>query len=170
MDALYGWLHPQDPQSVLNDQRSPAGVEPSWKDSNSPPGANGQASSSAQHPALDLGEFDIASGELINPNPRANLTRQTALSHHVPSASSSSSASSAPSQAYPYQQYNYYVPGPYNSTPYGSTQWNPASVPLSSYSSLNGATTSNGQSPSSMQQMIIEYVYRIDSVHPLIVH
>ncbi|KAJ4472048.1 hypothetical protein J3R30DRAFT_3659981 [Lentinula aciculospora] len=53
--------------------------------------------------------------------------------------------------------HNYYVQAPYNSMPYGAS-WTPSStstsVPVSSYSSLNGATSSAAHSSST--QMIID--------------
>ncbi|KAF9076636.1 hypothetical protein BDP27DRAFT_1313658 [Rhodocollybia butyracea] len=59
------------------------------------------------------------------------------------------SAPATSSTAFPYNQSNYYAPAPYNSMPYGASWSSPPSsstaVPLSSYSSLNGATSSTVQ-------------------------
>ncbi|KAF8075900.1 hypothetical protein FPV67DRAFT_1469704 [Lyophyllum atratum] len=72
----------------------------------------------------------------------------------APSTSPSSLASPTSSFFTPYQ-HSYFVPSPYNTLAYGST-WPPSShVPLSNYSSLNGATTSatpSSSSSSSQQQ------------------
>ena len=59
--------------------------------------------------------------------------------------SSTSTAMSPTSQAFyshPYSQHNYFMPGPFNAMPYGSVQWANQSLPLSNYSSLDGATSS----------------------------
>ncbi|KAL0581198.1 hypothetical protein V5O48_000786 [Marasmius crinis-equi] len=62
---------------------------------------------------------------------------------------------SPPSSFYGFQTPSFYSqPGPYNTMPYGSSSWStPAqnSLPLSSYSSLNGATSSGSGSSSQMQ-------------------
>lgn len=79
-----------------------------------------------------------------------------------------SPASTSPSSSF-YNAQNYYVQAPYNSIPYGSTWSGPSNpstaVPLSSYSSLNGATSSMvqptqrpSQSPTQSTQMVIECV------------
>jgi len=55
---------------------------------------------------------------------------------------------------YPYQTGFFLptsVPGPYNAMPYGST-WVNHSLPLSNYSSLNGATSVNSSMSTSQQQ------------------
>ncbi|KAF5371960.1 hypothetical protein D9615_008060 [Tricholomella constricta] len=72
----------------------------------------------------------------------------------APSTSSSSLTSSAPSFFSPYQHNSYFVPAPYNTLAYGSTWSSQPHVPLSNYSSLNGATTSTTPSSatSSAQQ------------------
>ncbi|KAG7096571.1 hypothetical protein E1B28_003991 [Marasmius oreades] len=55
---------------------------------------------------------------------------------------------------YNFQQTQYYVhnqPGPFNTMPYGSSSWSTASLPLSSYSSLKGATSSGSSMSSQIQ-------------------
>ena len=82
------------------------------------------------------------------------------------STSSGTSTSSPASGSQPYghfAQYPFYLPGPFNVTPYGSSpQW-PPSVPLSSYSSLNGATTNTNGQTVSPPQMVIELSIPNDS-------
>jgi protein phosphatase 1 regulatory subunit 10 len=92
--------------------------------------------------------------------------------------------SSSSQPFYPYQT-GFFMPtavqGPYNAMPYGST-WVNHSLPLSNYSSLNGATSANPstsisqpqqsqhqqqQEPSSPQPMMIEWVSLLFSMNHL---
>ncbi|OJA18350.1 hypothetical protein AZE42_00739 [Rhizopogon vesiculosus] len=107
-----------------------------WKEQSSPTnGVGGPAGASAAQPSLDLSDYDLAG----------------------PSTSSSIS----PPPAYyggPFTPfYLPSVPGPYNAVPYGSMTWSnqPTHLPLSNYSTLNGATstsTPSSQSSSSQHQ------------------
>lgn len=108
-----------------------------WKEQSSPTnGAGGPPGTTAQQPSLDLSDYTI--GDLAGP-------------------STSSSISQPP--AYYGGPFNPFylssVPGPYNAVPYGSMSWtNPQThLPLSNYSTLNGATsaTSSQQSASTHQ-------------------
>ncbi|KAI3604761.1 hypothetical protein WG66_008559 [Moniliophthora roreri] len=103
-------------------QRGQATVVEDWvkERSTTPAATSGQSSSSV----LDL-DFINEMG-LSTPGPSSS-------SLYIPSS----------------QFGNYYVP-PYNTMPYGSSSWTSSStLPLSSYSSLNGATTSTATSSSS---------------------
>lgn len=145
MDSIYGaWIQPAGPQDSLHHPSGPP--EQSWKDptSTATTTTNGAGPSSGAQHTLDLNDFglgvDINGG--INP--------------HGTSSGTSTSSPASGSQPYGhFAQYPFYLPGPFNVTPYGSTpQW-PPSVPLSSYSSLNGATTTtNGQTVSPPQMVI----------------
>src|ERR1700722_1441210 len=69
----------------------------------------------------------------------------------------SSSASSPPPPFYGHSYQNNFflpsaVPGPYNAIAYGSTWGNQSQLPLSNYSTLNGATTTTSANSSSQQQ------------------
>ncbi|KZT12682.1 uncharacterized protein LAESUDRAFT_640450 [Laetiporus sulphureus 93-53] len=113
---------PPDGQHVVSDD---------WKNSSS--SAQTASGAAAVAPAIDLNEFGL--GDLSGPS------------------TSSSSVSNSSNAFYPFAQHSSYylpsAPGPYNAVPYG-TQWSsPAQLPLSSYSSLNGATS---VTPSSTQQ------------------
>lgn len=145
MDSIYGaWIQPAGLQDSLHHPSGPA--EQSWKDPTSTTAttANGPGPSSGAQPTLDLNDFglgvDINGG--INP--------------HATSSGTSASSPAPGSQPYGhFAQYPFFLPGPFNVTPYGSSpQWT-SSVPLSSYSSLNGATTNtNGQTVSPPQMVI----------------
>lgn len=106
-----------------------------WKEQSSPTnGAGGPPGTTAQQPSLDLSDYTI--GDLAGP-------------------STSSSISQPP--AYYGGPFNPFylssVPGPYNAVPYGSMSWtNPQShLPLSNYSTLNGATSTTSSQQSASQ-------------------
>ncbi|KAG6329863.1 hypothetical protein ID866_9227 [Astraeus odoratus] len=66
----------------------------------------------------------------------------------IPGPSTSSSISPPPQSYYPQTYPGYYVPsvsGPYNGIPYGAMAWTaqPTPLPLSTYSTLNGATSTS---------------------------
>jgi hypothetical protein len=105
----------------------------------------------------------------------SNLRVATLIAYHIgSSASGSSSISSPPPQPFygnSFQANNFFlpsaVPGPFNAMAYGAGWSNQSSqVPLSNYSSLNGATTNSAGSSSQQQhsqqspppQMMIECV------------
>ncbi|KAI0959243.1 hypothetical protein AcW1_004123 [Taiwanofungus camphoratus] len=128
------WLQSQpipDLQAVGHDGQHPANDD--WKE----PVAGAQAgagSAPAPPPSMDLNGFGL--GDISVPT-------------------SSASPVSNPSPAFfTFPQHSFYLssaPGPYNAVAYGAPQWsNPGSqLPLSSYSSLNGATSTS--SPSNQQ-------------------
>ena len=64
---------------------------------------------------------------------------------------SNSSILSASPQSF-YGQYGYFMQSPYNTMAYGSPWPPPAPVPVSNYSTLNGATTSSSTSSSTQSQ------------------
>ncbi|KAG2114708.1 uncharacterized protein F5147DRAFT_677688 [Suillus discolor] len=106
-----------------------------WKEQSSPTnGAGGPPGTAAQQPSLDLSDYTI--GDLAGP-------------------STSSSISQPP--AYYGGPFNPFylssVPGPYNAVPYGSMSWtNPQThLPLSNYSTLNGATSTTSSQQSASQ-------------------
>ncbi|KAG0695779.1 hypothetical protein DFH29DRAFT_984864 [Suillus ampliporus] len=108
-----------------------------WKEQSSPTnGAGGPPGTTSAQSSLDLSDYAI--GDLAGP---------------------STSSSISPPPAYyggPFSPfYLPSVPGPYNAVPYGSMSWSspPTHLPLSNYSTLNGATsTSTAPSqPSSSQ-------------------
>lgn len=159
---------PPDGQHVVSDD---------WKDSSS--SAQTASGAAAVAPAIDLNEFGLGdlSGEHVLHAPEISAVRLSRSGSPNPGthphprspgpSTSSSSVSNSSNAFYPFAQHSSYylpsAPGPYNAVPYG-TQWSsPAQLPLSSYSSLNGATS---VTPSSTQQgmgptpsnMIIECV------------
>jgi len=68
-----------------------------------------------------------------------------------PAPQTSSTSLATPSPFFNYSN-NFFlpsVPAPYNAMTYGSSSWSPqpGQVPLSTYSTLNGATSANSQAP-----------------------
>lgn len=106
-----------------------------WKEQSSPTnGAGVPPGTTVQQPSLDLSDYTI--GDLAGP---------------------STSSSISPSPAYYGGPFNPFylssVPGPYNAVPYGSMSWtNPQThLPLSNYSTLNGATSATSSQQSASQ-------------------
>ena len=82
----------------------------------------------------------------------------------APQTSSASLATPSPFFNYPNNFFLPTVPAPYNAMTYGSSSWSPqpGQVPLSTYSTLNGATSSHSQAPPPQpSQTNIEYVPRL---------
>jgi hypothetical protein len=133
MDVYSTWPQPSDP---THDGRSSA-----------PPGATTPTHGQSN---LDLSTFDFLAGEHERPchdaPPRPNGSDQR-------SVDSTSSLSAPSTPFFPQYQQGFFLsgaPGPYNAIPYGSNPWASSSaVPVSSYSTLNGATTSTHVSQSS---------------------
>ncbi|OBZ71852.1 hypothetical protein A0H81_08113 [Grifola frondosa] len=131
------WL--QQPISDLqpvHDERNAASDD--WKE----PSTSAQASATVTQPRIDLSDFGL--GDLQAPS-SANIPH------------------SSPPQAYYTFSHPFFLattPGPYNAVPYGAATWptTAAQLPLSSYSTLNGATTSSSppQQQSQSQQMVID--------------
>ncbi|KAJ3473772.1 hypothetical protein NLI96_g12832 [Meripilus lineatus] len=111
-----------------------------WKD---PSSVSGPSSSAGGQSSVDLSGFpglgDIPAISATNPSSSAVPTQQSAF--------------------YTFPQHNFFVsgaPGPYNAVPYGGSHWTTTAssqqLPLSSYSTLNGATSqssNNAQSQAS---------------------
>ncbi|TCD69168.1 hypothetical protein EIP91_008464 [Steccherinum ochraceum] len=116
-------------------------VAAEWKPSSSNPPASSSAAV-GQH-ALEVPEFSLPA-DLAGPS------------------STSSPIASQPSAFFQYNQqaHNYWPsPATYNSVSYPGPSWtnSQSQIPLSSYSSLNGATSSQGfQGPGSSSQMVID--------------
>jgi len=82
----------------------------------------------------------------------------------APQASSTSLATSSPFFNYSNNFFLPSVPAPYNAMGYASSSWSPqpGQVPLSTYSTLNGATSANSQAPPPQpSQTNIECVLRL---------
>jgi len=176
-NSFYAWMG-QSSTSLLSDSHSPPPQQQQSRPSSSLDDWSKDRSSSAQpqaaSPTLDFNDLlnELGVGE------QSHLGQL--LSSH-PSAASPTSSSLYSGHFSPSSN-GFYVPAPYNNMPYGSTSWSPPpSVPLSTYSSLNGATTGPStaassppqsqqqQSQSQQQQqpssnsppMVIEYVSRL---------
>ncbi|KAF9242941.1 hypothetical protein BU15DRAFT_43603 [Melanogaster broomeanus] len=122
-----------DAQHVHVDGSPPS--NDAWKDRPTPNGSAGGPGgiSGTAQPSLDLSDFGL--GDMPGPSTSASI--------------------SPPPQSYyanPYQSYYLStVPGPYNAMAYGAMSWpQPTTLPLSSYSTLNGATST--QLSTSQQQ------------------
>ncbi|KAI0276152.1 hypothetical protein BGY98DRAFT_935269 [Russula aff. rugulosa BPL654] len=126
----------QSSTAVQNDiadpQRPPSSTD--WKDR--PPSASDSNGASTVSGNIDLHDFGL--GDLS-----------------APQTSSTSLTSSSPFFNYPNNFFLSSVPSPYNAMGYGpssmASSWapQPGQVPLSTYSTLNGATSANSQTPSS---------------------
>jgi protein phosphatase 1 regulatory subunit 10 len=133
------WLHHQsNAESSQHSQLVHEGrlQTDTWKERTTPNDQTGDSSSPSTQTTLDLSDFGLP--DITAP---------------------SSSSSSIPSPPPPFFAYpgSFYLsaspPGPYNAVPYGSS-WNPPSqVPLSNYSSLNGATTTMSSTQSQQQTL-----------------
>jgi protein phosphatase 1 regulatory subunit 10 len=183
------WLHhpPQasTPLSSLHAQHE--GRQSStddWKDRSSL--AIDGPSPSVQ-PSLEMNDFTMdLPGEPFCLAPAHQSPRPISNAEADPSyAGPSSSATPLPSPPPPFFSHaypsNYFlpssVPGPYNAIAYGS--WpSQSQLPLSNYSSLNGATTTSSAASSSSpqqqqqsslaQQMMIEYDVSTEQAYPVL--
>ncbi|KAH0839546.1 hypothetical protein J3R83DRAFT_432 [Lanmaoa asiatica] len=140
MDSMYPNVPNQWPQNVPDPQHVHVdGAPPSnddWKDRSAPNTSAG--GSAAAQPSLDLSDFGLGD---------------------IPGPSTATSISPPPQSYYAHPYQSFYistVPAPYNAMAYGSLSWPNASapLPLSSYSTLNGATTSSLSQPSTSQQQM----------------
>ncbi|GBE79086.1 hypothetical protein SCP_0202830 [Sparassis crispa] len=141
MEYSGAWLQQHqipDLQAVAHDGQHPANDD--WKENTSV-----QPSAGSSQP-MDLSDFVL--GDMS-----------------VPPASSSSLSSSSTGYFATFPQQGFFLsttPGPFNVVQYGSSPWAPNSnqLPLSSYSSLNGATSASSsaqqQSSSSNPTMMID--------------
>jgi protein phosphatase 1 regulatory subunit 10 len=148
----------QSSTAVQNDiadpQRPPSSTD--WKDR--PPSASDSNGASAVSGNIDLHDFGL--GDLSGKHRvHAPMTRQLYVIpngpdgvYSAPQTSSTSLTSSSPFfNNYPNNFFLPSVPSPYNAMGYGPSSWapQPGQVPLSTYSTLNGATSANSQTPPS---------------------
>ncbi|KAG6811795.1 hypothetical protein H0H92_005811 [Tricholoma furcatifolium] len=126
MDSLYTQWVQQQPQ-LLPDQH-----DSDWSKDRSTQSTTAESSLAAAA-ALDIADFAL--NDISGATPAKSLP------------STSNAPLSPPTQSFfPYQTthaHGYFVQAPYNTMAYGASSWQPQThVPLSNYSSLNGATTS----------------------------
>lgn len=142
MDSIYSNAPSQWPQNITERAVDPSlSSNDDWKEratvtTNGSSGAGG--STTTAHPGLDLSDFGLGD---------------------IPAGPSTSSSISPPSQSYFPQAFPPFyvpsVPGPYNAMPYSAMSWSsqPTPLPLTTYSTLNGATsTSSSASQASTSQ------------------
>lgn len=147
----------QSSPAVQNDiadpQRPPSSTD--WKDR--PPSASDSNGASAVSGNIDLHDFGL--GDLSGKHRvHAPMTRLPYVIpngpdwlYPAPQTSSTSLTSSSPFFNYPNNFFLSSVPSPYNAMGYAPSSWapQPGQVPLSTYSTLNGATSANSQTPPS---------------------
>ena len=156
----------QSSPSVQNDiadsQRPPSSND--WKDRS--PSVSDSNGASAVSGSIDLHDFGL--GDLSGKHrvhalmtlPYANPNEPDWV-YPAPQTSSTSIAASSPFFNYPNNFFLSSVPSPYNAMSYGSSSWSPqpGQVPLSTYSTLNGATSANSHAlPSQPSQTNIKCV------------
>ena len=154
----------QSSTAVQNDiadpQRPPSSTD--WKDR--PPSTSDSNGASTVSGNIDLHDFGL--GDLSGKHRvHALMTRLLYVIlnwvYPAPQTSSTSLTSSSPFFNYPNNFFLSSVPSPYNAMGYGPSSWapQPGQVPLSTYSTLNGATSANSQTlPSQPSQTNIECV------------
>ena len=163
----------QSSPAVQNDIADPQRPQSStdWKDR--PPSASDSNGASAVSGNIDLHDFGL--GDLSSKyRVYAPMTRLPFVFpfgpdwlYPAPQTSSTSLTSSSPFFNYPNNFFLSSVPSPYNAMGYGPSPWvpQPGQVPLSTYSTLNGATSANSQTPPSQpSQTNIECVPRFPAL------
>lgn len=139
---------PVVPSDISDSQRPPNSND--WK--NPPPSAsdsNGAAAVSGNIDLHDFGLGDISGKHRMHPCPLLCVLPNKP--DWVSPAPQTSSSLATPSPFFNYSN-NFFlpsVPAPYNAMTYGSSSWSPqpGQVPLSTYSTLNGATSANSHAP-----------------------
>jgi hypothetical protein len=141
----------QSSPAVQNDipdpQRPPSSTD--WKDR--PPSTSDSNGASAVSGNIDLHDFglgDLSGKHRVHACPHDSPNGPDWV-YPAPQTSSTSLTSSSPFFNYPNNFFLSSVPSPYNAMGYGPSSWvpQPGQVPLSTYSTLNGATSANSQTP-----------------------
>ncbi|KAJ7122949.1 hypothetical protein C8R44DRAFT_785006 [Mycena epipterygia] len=154
--SIYTWLQPHQPESPHHPVHHSPPPAQEWSKQQQGTGVTAASPQPPhQQPTLDLSDFtslpDLAgaSAAHIHPNPRSERAP-------APSAPSTSAASPPPAQSsfYPFNHPGFYGGSPYYASAWPTTQpsQSPDPIPLSNYSTLNGATSANTASSSQQQQ------------------
>ncbi|KAF8211668.1 hypothetical protein K438DRAFT_1807693 [Mycena galopus ATCC 62051] len=153
--SIYTWLQPESPHNHPVHSSSPS---QDWQKQASPHAASGSAAASSQathQPTLDL-DFSALTAEFNAPHIPRNSSLNALPAASTPSTSAASPTSSQ-SSFYPFNGHTAFYGA--NSSPYYSpwgTSAQPAQspdpIPLSNYSTLNGATSSSAASSTQQQQ------------------
>ena len=141
---------PEQQQHVQHEQRAqPTPIVDDWaKDRSNPiPQSGSVASPPMASPTIDMADFTLG-GDFSGQSQHESVCSRLSIYSQGPSNSSILSASP---QSF-YGQYGYFMQSPYNTMAYGSPWPPPAPVPVSNYSTLNGATTSSSTSSSTQSQ------------------
>ena len=155
------WLQQQQQQQQPQQQAQSSDPHPvqrpsvDWKEPSTSGGNNAPPSTQGN---IDLSDFGL--GDLSGEHHQSLIPYVLYDTFSAPQQSPSLS-SPPPFFGFPQHYFLSTLPGPYNAMGYGTSSWSnqPGQVPLSNYSTLNGATTSNPtpqSQQSSSQQMIIE--------------
>jgi protein phosphatase 1 regulatory subunit 10 len=162
--SIYTWLQPDSPHLPVHSS-PPAQDWQKQSTSQAPPAASPQ-----QQPPLDL-DFSLPDIPTVS---AAHIPRNPSLNGLPAASTSSTSAASPPSSQssfYPFSGHtglnsSFYGAGssPYYAWPPTQPSQSPDPIPLSSYSTLNGATSSSTGSSTQQQQqqspqMVIECVF-----------
>ncbi|KAK7061264.1 hypothetical protein R3P38DRAFT_3488838 [Favolaschia claudopus] len=155
---MFSWLQADSPHNVHHspppqDWQKQAAAQPTpGPSASSPPVPH-------QQPTLDLSDFTSALADLPGVS-ASHIPRNPSLNGLQTPSTSSSTASSTPSSQSPFYPFSSH-PGFYatSNSPYYVAPWpsarpsqSPDSIPLSNYSTLNGATTTSAASGSQQQQ------------------
>ncbi len=144
---------------IADSQRPPSSTD--WKDR--PPSASDSNGASAVSGNIDMHDFglgDLSGKHRVHAPPYVTPNGPDWL-YPAPQTSSTSLTASSPFFNYPNNFFLSSAPSPYNAMGYGSSSWSPqpGQVPLSTYSTLNGATSANSQTPQTqLSQTNIECV------------
>ncbi|KAJ7367772.1 hypothetical protein DFH08DRAFT_919382 [Mycena albidolilacea] len=154
--SIYTWLQPDSPHLPVHSS-PPAQDWQKQSTSQAPPAASPQPSH--QQPALDLSDFSLPDIPTVS---AAHIPRNPSLNGLPAASTSSTSAASPPSSQssfYPFSGHtglnsSFYGAGssPYYAWPPTQPSQSPDPIPLSSYSTLNGATSSSTGSSTQQQQ------------------
>ena len=140
---------PEQQQHAQHEQRAqPTSIVDDWaKDRSNPiPQSGSVASPPMASPTIDMSDFTLGGDFSGQSQHQLACFNSTCFQ-----GSANSSILSASPQSF-YGQYGYFMQSPYNTMAYGSPWPPPAPVPVSNYSTLNGATTSSSPSSSTQSQ------------------
>ena len=140
---------PEQQQHVQHERAQPTPIVDDWaKDRSNPiPQSGSVASPPMASPTIDMSDFTLG-GDFSG---QSQMNPPAIDSQFCFQGSTNSSILSASPQSF-YGQYGYFMQSPYNTMAYGSPWPPPAPVPVSNYSTLNGATTSSSTSSTQSQQ------------------
>lgn len=153
------WVQLAESSQLAHHEQRPASSLDDWakdRSNNAPQSASSPVSNSSPTLDININEFTTLGdlGGMLSFSCVASVGANALMDlSDIPA--SSTAAPSSPQQSFyaPFQHNGFFVPSPYTTMAYGTTPWSSQNpLPLSNYSSLNGATTSSASSSSSTQQ------------------